>query len=37
MILFVVIPAEAGIHWSASEAVEEWVPASAGTTLFVGI
>jgi len=28
-----VIPAEAGIHLSASDAVEQWIPAFAGTTI----
>jgi hypothetical protein len=31
----IVIPAQAGIHLSAFEAMEEWVPACAGTTIFV--
>jgi hypothetical protein len=29
-----VVPAEAGTHWAASETLEAWVPASAGTTIF---
>jgi hypothetical protein len=37
MIFFVVIPAKARIHLSASKMVEEWIPAFAGTTLSVGI
>jgi hypothetical protein len=28
-----VIPAKAGIHLSTSRTAEEWVPASAGTTM----
>jgi hypothetical protein len=29
------IPAQAGIHRSTTRAVEEWVPAFAGTTFFM--
>jgi len=29
-----VIPAQAGIHLSSNEAVEEWIPAFAGMTSF---
>ena len=32
--MIIVIPAKAGIHLSASEAVEQWVPAFAGKTFF---
>ena len=37
MILSIVIPATAGIHLSAPETIEAWVPAYAGTTFFVGV
>jgi len=37
MTLLVVIPAKAGIHLSASELVETWIPACAGMTPLTGI
>jgi hypothetical protein len=30
------IPAKAGIHFSAAGAVEQWLPAFAGITVFMG-
>jgi hypothetical protein len=30
--MIIVVPAQAGIHYSASRAVERWVPAFAGMT-----
>jgi hypothetical protein len=31
-----VVPAKAGIHFSVPETAEAWVPAFAGTTVFIG-
>jgi hypothetical protein len=33
----IVIPAKAGIHLSTVRAAEPWVPAFAGTTIFMGV
>src|ERR1700687_360287 len=37
MIFSVVIPAKAGIHWSAIAMAERWIPAFAGMTVFLRV